>query len=183
MGPSMRRRELVTSEKYRRFYAWRDNWPARVRAGRPSSVTTACSLGAETGVSENGRMRLVASLEHDECENGSESYSTSAGGHFGQRMCPNCRPVRLVLCPLTPSARDVAARGNLHGAGLIESVETIGSGFGGSNQPYSGDAVRTLTLISLHFQQAAGQNPHLSETSASIGNLTGELSVSSVSDG
>jgi hypothetical protein len=42
-------------------------------------------------------MRLVASLEHDECENGSESYSASAGGHFGRRMYPSCRPVRLSL--------------------------------------------------------------------------------------
>jgi hypothetical protein len=52
----------------------------------------------------NGRMRLVASLEHDECENGSESHSASAGGHFGRRMYPSCRPVR--LSPGATSARD-----------------------------------------------------------------------------
>jgi hypothetical protein len=40
-----------------------------------------------------------ASLEHNECENGSESYSASAGGHFGRRMYPSCRPVRFSLDP------------------------------------------------------------------------------------
>jgi hypothetical protein len=50
------------------------------------------SLGGLITSSNLGRMRLVASLEHDECENGSESYSASAGGHFGRRMHPSCRP-------------------------------------------------------------------------------------------
>jgi hypothetical protein len=69
-------------------------------------------------------MRLVASLEHDECENGSESYSASAGGHFGRRMYPSCRPV--LLSPGATSAHPVRSRrgsarrsAELCGAGLI----------------------------------------------------------------
>src|SRR5262249_45770217 len=62
------------------------------RASHRSGLDTLASSGSWPRGAKNGRMRLVASLEHDECENGSASYSTSAGGHFGRRMCPNCRP-------------------------------------------------------------------------------------------
>src|SRR5262249_24542008 len=81
---------------------------------------------------------------------------TSAGGHFGRRMCPNCRPVR--LSPGAMSAHPVRSRrgsarqsAELCGAGLIESVETIGSGCGGSNQPHSGAVLRLLALRLLRY--------------------------------
>src|SRR5262245_28749830 len=115
-------------------------------------------------------MRLVASLEYDECENGSESYSTSAGGHFGRRMCPKCRPVR--LSPGAMSAHPVRSRrgsarqsAELCGAGLIESVETTGNGCGGSNQPHSGDVVRLLAMRLLHYSSKRHSCPYFCASS------------------
>src|SRR6266545_2937228 len=55
-----------------------------------------------------GECGLLQVWRLDECENGSESYSASAGGHFGRRMYPSCRPVR--LSPGATSAHPVRSR-------------------------------------------------------------------------
>jgi hypothetical protein len=78
-------------------------------------------------------MRLVASLEHDECENGSESYSASAGGRSGHRTHRNCRPVR--LSPGATSADPVRSR---RGSGryLIQVLQAAITGLS-PGQPYT----------------------------------------------
>jgi hypothetical protein len=96
-------------------------WPdRRMPGGQCQGRST--KMG-ECGLLQVWSMNAIASLEH-ECENGSGSYSANAGGHFGRRMYPSCRPVR--LSPGATSAHPVRSRrgsarrsAELWGAGLI----------------------------------------------------------------
>jgi hypothetical protein len=83
-------------------------WPdRRMPGGQCQGRST--KMG-ECGLLQVWSMNAIASLEH-ECENGSGSYSANAGGHFGRRMYPSCRPVR--LSPGATSAHPVRSRRRL----------------------------------------------------------------------
>src|SRR6266542_1804606 len=57
----------------------------------PLTAATSPDTPSTCPAKQSSLLRLVASLEHDECEKDRKATAPVAGGHFGRRMYPSCR--------------------------------------------------------------------------------------------